>query len=149
MIDKFNRPSTLQAVTATAVSTDSIDTGLPNRNLASGHDFIMTAQVGTAFTAAGAATMQIEVISADDAALTVNVTSHYITAAIPKATLVAGYRVAMTVPSDAGGVKFRQYVGTRYTVATGPMTAGTISSFLEATALAYFQYADQIKAVSN
>lgn len=149
MIDAFNRVSNLQAVTATAVSTDAINTGLPNRALAVGRPLILTTQVGTAATAAGAATVQFEIISADDAALTTNVTSHYITAAIGKATLVAGYRITMVAPPDGGGNKFRQYVGARYTVATGPLTAGTFSTFVEADALAFTTYTDQIRAVSN
>lgn len=149
MIDAFNRVSLLQAVTATAVSTDSINTGLPNRALSVGKDLIFTAQVGTAVTAAGAATVTFEVISADDAALTTNVTVHASSAAIGKATLVSGYRQTLLVDPSGGGAKFRRYIGMRYTVATGPLTAGTFTSFIEADALTYTQYADSIPAATN
>ena len=149
MIDAFNRVSLLQAVTATAVSTDSINTGLPNRALAVGKDLYFTSQVGTAVTAAGAATVRFEVISADDAALTTNVTVHGASPDVPKATLIAGNRQTVLVDPTGGGAKFRRYVGMRYTVGTGPLTAGTFTSFIEADILAYTQYADNIPAATN
>ena len=145
MLDNFTIVSTAQAITATAVSTDSIDIQLPNRDLSAGKEFYMCAQWGTAATAAGAATVTFEIISADDAALTSGVVSHTTSATIGKATLVPGYRVALTMPM---GTKSKRYVGMRYTVATGPLTAGTVTSFQELDQLAYTQYTDGIKAIA-
>ena len=149
MIDAFNRVSLLQAVATTAVSTDSINTGLPNRALGVGKPLFLTATVGTTVTAAGAATVTFEIISADDAALTTNVTVHAASPAIGKATLVAGYKQPVMVAPNGGGFLFRRYVGMRYTVANGPLTAGTFTTFIEADVAAYTQYADSIVAVTN
>ena len=49
------------------------------------------------------------------------------TAAIGKATLVAGYQVVIPLPP---GVTYERYLGARYTVATGPLTAGAFSFFI-------------------
>ena len=46
-----------------------------------------------------------------------------VTAAIPKATLVAGYQHIIPMPT-----KLRRYCRVYYTVATGPLTAGTFSA---------------------
>ncbi|MEY5100977.1 MAG: hypothetical protein RJA36_3696 [Pseudomonadota bacterium] len=65
--------STAQAVTATAVSTDSIDLTV-GRDLGNGSDIQANFTVLTSATAAGAATVTFEIITADAADLTGNVT---------------------------------------------------------------------------
>lgn len=131
IMDQQNLFSDAQAVTVTANSTNVIDTLPGGQNTKSGigdgQDISLFAQVGTAFTAAGGATMVISLVSADDAALTTNVITHYATAAIAVASLTAKSRpVALDLPYG----KYRRYVGLTYTVATGPMTAGTITAGL-------------------
>lgn len=119
-----------QAVTATAVSTNSIDTNpdsigsnQPN-DLGRGEPLEIAISVLTTATAAGAATVNFEYVQADDAALTTNVETLGQTGPIGKATLVAGALVPIHVPR-ASPLAPRRYVGVRYTVATGPLTAGT------------------------
>jgi len=110
-----------QAVTATAFSTNSYDVGntSPLRNL--GRKVLrakLTCRTTTA--AAGAATVTFDIGEADDAAGT-NFTPFFSTAAIGKATLVAGY-VVFDIPLPDTGTK--RFIMGRYTVATGPLTAG-------------------------
>lgn len=110
-----------QAVTATAFSTNSYDVGntSPLRNLGrKGMRAVL--KVRTSATAAGAATVVFDVGEADDAAGT-NFTSFFTTPAIGKATLVAGYTV-LDIPLPDTGTK--RFIMGRYTVATGPLTAG-------------------------
>lgn len=132
LFDKQNEFSDSQAVTATAISTNVIDTlpmtSNPNsdQNLGGEASLYFVFQVDTAFTAAGAATLVVSIESDSTADLATSATVHYATAAIPKATLVAGYSFYVPLPPG----DYERYLGARYTVATGPMTAGALSAFL-------------------
>jgi hypothetical protein len=129
IMDQQNLFSDSQAVTVTANSTNVIDTlpsGGPNTKsgIGDGQDVTLFAQVGTAF--AGGTSMQISLVSADDAALSVNLTTHFASAVIPLASLTAKARpVALDLPYG----KYRRFVGLVYTV-VGPMTGGTITAGL-------------------
>lgn len=129
LIDAQLAVSTNQVVTGTAVSTNAIDTGgsSPVRNIGWGEEMRMAVQVNATALAAGAATVTFEVIQADDAALTTNVEVLIASAAIGKAALVAGGTPPLDVvlPSNT-----RRFIGLRYTVGTGPLTAGTFSAAL-------------------
>jgi len=132
IMDQQSLFSDAQAVTVTANSNNVIDTlpsGGPNTKsgLGDGQDIALFAQVGTAFAAAGAATMQIALVSADSADLATNPIVHYQTPALALADLAAKAR---PVQVDLPRGKYRRYVGLQYTVATGPMTAGTITAGL-------------------
>ena len=129
LADKQLLVSDAQAVTATAVSTNAIDTGSSSvvRNIGWGEEMRMVVQTNVTALAAGAATVVFEIIQADDAALTTNVTSLMSSAAIPKASLVQGGVPPMDFVLPA---TTQRYVGVRYTVATGPLTAGTFTAGL-------------------
>jgi hypothetical protein len=132
ILDQQSLFSDAQAITATANSSNVIDTlpsGGPNTKsgIGDGQDISLFAQVGTAFTAAGAATLAVSLVSADDSALSVNLTTHFSTTALALAALVAKARLLQL---DLPYGKYRRYVGLVYTVATGPMTAGTITAGL-------------------
>jgi hypothetical protein len=122
-----------QAVTATAVSTNSIDAAPAALNqltdIGRGENTQITVHVAQTVTAAGAATVNFELIQADDFALTTNVETLGQTGAIPKATLVAGARIALQWPR-AMPYAPRRYIGVRYTVGTGPLTAGAFATFV-------------------
>lgn len=88
-------------------------------------------QVGTAFTAGGSATMQVQLQAAVDASntgtpgtwLTIDQTD-----TIAVALLTAGAQVAnFTVPRRYLGQNFPRFYRVNYVIATGPMTAGTIA----------------------
>ena len=129
LIDAQLAVSTNQVVTVTAVSTSAIDTGgsSPVRNVGWGEEMRMMVQTATTVAAAGAATVTFEVIQADDAALTTNVETLISSAAIGKAALTAGGPLPLDVvlPSNT-----RRYIGVRYTVGTGPLTAGAFTAAL-------------------
>ena len=125
--------TTGDAITVTAISSNVLDL----RNAAtpalgdegiSGPEMWLVVQVtDNAFTAAGAATLTITLESDSAATLASAPVVHYSTTAIPKATLVIGYvAVRQFLPSG----DYKRYLGLRYTVATGPMTAGNVVAFL-------------------
>lgn len=128
IIDRLLNVSTAQALTAAAVSEDSVD--LTNaRDIGAGEPLIGTFLVVTALLASGgAATLTVELISADDAALTSNVVSHASTEAIPKASLVAGYKRTLAVPPRTN-IGADRYWGFRYTPATNDFTSGTLDAW--------------------
>lgn len=118
-----------QTVTVQAVSTNTYDTGplalgsnQPN-DLGRGEGLEIAISVLEAVTAAGAATVNFELIQADDAALTTNVEIIVQTGPIPKATLALGALVALSY-DRAAPLTPRRYIGLRYTIGTGPLTAG-------------------------
>ncbi len=119
IIDKSLQVSNEQAVTASAASTDVMDFGQANPDVGMS-DMYMSITVDEAATAAGAATVTFSVQDSADNATFADVA---VTAAIGKATLVAGYQVIIPMP-----VKLRRYSRVYYTVATGPLTAGKFSA---------------------
>lgn len=121
-----------QAVTATAISTNVLDLrnastpALADEGM-SGPETWLTIMCLVAATAAGAATVTFSLESDSTADLATSPTVHWTSPAIGKATLIAGYVVArIQLPSD----DYERYLGVRYTVATGPLTAGTFHAFL-------------------
>lgn len=112
-----------QTVTgASAVlSTNTVDLGVA-RDVFEGEDIMLRVEVGTAFT--GLTALDIDVIMADDAALSSNVVAVGSLKAIPVASLVAGARF---VCDTAAQIKSngKRYIGARYTP-TGTGTAGTL-----------------------
>jgi len=117
--------ATGQAVTATANSTNVVDLSLA-RDVGEGEDLYVQFTVGTAFTAAGSATLTPTiVVSAADSLTTPTTIATAGTIAV--ATLVAGYSFAVRLNPLIASLGLR-YLGAIYTVATGPMTAGTITA---------------------
>lgn len=110
---------------AATVFGDDIGSGGPNASAPQ-----IVAYVGTAFTAGGAGTLQVQIQSAIDDGTgnagtwkTIDQTDTY-----ALATLIAGAKIAdFTVPPQYPGIGFPRFYRLNYVVATGPMTAGTIS----------------------
>lgn len=118
-IDRALQVSNEQAVTASAASTDTIDTGQSAPDLgAAGLYLVITTD--EAATAAGAATVTFSVQDSADNSSFADVA---VTAAIGKATLVAGYQHVIRLPT-----RHRRYLRAYYTVATGALTAGKFSA---------------------
>jgi hypothetical protein len=122
-----------QAVTTTAVSTNSIDTGPDSlggnqaSDLGRGTPLEIAISVLQTATAAGGATVNFELIQADDGALTTNVETIVQTGAIPIAKLTAGTLVPLHLDRAAPYAP-RRYIGVRYTIGTGPLTGGSFSA---------------------
>ena len=124
--------ATGQSITTTANSTNVVDLSLA-RDIGEGEDLYVQFTVGTAFTAAGSATLTPTiVVSAADTLTTPTTIGTSGTIAV--ASLIAGYTFVIrlnpqlfgsaTTVSSLGA----RYLGAVYTVATGPMTAGTITA---------------------
>jgi hypothetical protein len=123
--DKFLRVSDAQAVTVTAVSTDSIDLGTA-RDMGEGRDLTMSFAVGTAF--AGGTSTKFEIIIADNAALTSNPVVVGSTDALLTAALTAGKLIPVTINPQVASLG-KRYLGARYTV-SGTNSAGTVTAEL-------------------
>lgn len=125
--------SSAQAVTASAVSSNAIDLS-QNRDIGAGEDLYAIFSVDTAPTAAGAATVRFQVISASDAALTTGIEVLAQTDDIPITDLTVGMLpislpIAPSVLHELG----QRYLGVRYEVGTGPLTAGAFSALISDT----------------
>lgn len=126
IIDKENLFSYKQAITTTANSTNVIDLGPNHWAGASGSDknIPLFMAIDEGFTASGAGTLTIEIESSNDEAFGSGVKSHLITPAIGKAALQPALKqqLNLSLPPDV-----QRYVRAKYTVGTGPMTAGKIT----------------------
>lgn len=118
------------AGTGRALVGDVIDSSVA-RNVANGRPLYLVIQVTTAVTSAGAATVSFEFVSDAQAAIAVDGTAsmHFASAAIPKATLVAGYK-AVVIALPLEGVAYERYLGVIANVGTAALTAGAINAFL-------------------
>lgn len=132
ILDKQTAFSAAQAVTVTAISTNVLDTrnastpALVDEGLL-GEDLWLVVQCDTAATAGGAATLTISLESDSTANLATSATVHWTSSAFALASLTAGAVLArIKLPSG----NYERYLGVRYTVATGPLTAGAFSAFL-------------------
>lgn len=84
-------------------------------------------QVTTAVTSGGSATVQVQLVMADDAALTSNLVVLESTDAIAVASLVAGYKFRFgTLPP---GIT-KRYLGVQYIIGTATTTAGKVTAGL-------------------
>ena len=129
-IDKQLLMSDAQAVTSSAASTNVIDLGA-HLGMDPGvtEDLWLQVRVDTTATASGSATVTFTVETDDDEAFG-SATTVYSSAAIGKATLVAGYYpVRIRLP-----LGMERYVRVYYTVATGPLTAGKFDAFINSGA---------------
>lgn len=132
-VDANTELSVAQAVTATAISANVIalkGAGLsPNatRNLGAPAVVYLNIVCTETATAAGAATVTFTLESAADAGLTSGPVVHVATAAVPLAGLTANKVIArIPLPNDG----YKAFVGARYTVGTGPLTAGRFTAFI-------------------
>lgn len=147
-VDKQTEFSDSQAVTATALSTNVLDifstlaggttnaAGIsPNARIDIGSGpgdlYLVVSTAVTATDTGSDATLTITFETADDAAITTNATVVFSTPAIPFASFAtAGTQlVAIRLPAAL----YRRYVAVRYTVASGPLTAGAFDAFLTPT----------------
>lgn len=133
ILDELTRFSNAQAITTSAVSTDTLDlgplgsAGAPNantrRDIGQGEPLTFFVHVRAGFTAGGAATLQAQLQTSDDNSTWVTLSD---TGAVALANLGAGARVvAQSVPRGV-----RRYLRVNYVVGTGPMTAGSVDAAL-------------------
>ena len=124
ILDKEGLFSDAQAVTATAASTNIIDLG-DAKDRGVGEPVYLYVIVDTAAASAGSSTVVFTLQTDDNAAFS-SATALHATAAIPKATLVAGYEVLkIAIPSTT-----ERYIRMYYTVAVADLTAGAFTAGL-------------------
>ena len=118
------------AITNTQTSTNTIDLG-SGRDLGLGNPHTeIIVSVQQTFTAAGAATLNLQIQSSVD---NVNWSTLMETSPIAVSKMVAGiYLMRTTLPADqpAQTAGIGRYLRLNYVVASGPFTAGTVESAL-------------------
>lgn len=122
------------AVTVTAISANVVDmrqaaTPATADEGISGPEtwFIVQSDSSADFAAAGAATLTITLESDSTANLATAPVVHFSTAAIGKAAILKN-TVLVRVQLPSGD--YKRFLGARYTVATGPFTAGGILAWI-------------------
>lgn len=115
-----------QTVTGTntsVTSTNVVDLG-QNRDLGEGSDLFGRFQVTTA--QAGATSVEMQIVVADDAAISTNVTVIGTTGAVATASLTAGARFACSLNPRLGS-RGQRYMAARYVI-VGTSTAGAFTA---------------------
>lgn len=142
LIDKQNLFADAQAVTATALSTNVIDHNhIQNalKDIGTGECLYLVITCSESAAAAGAATVTFTLESDSDSGLVTSPTVHFSTGAIGKAALTAGMApMVFCLPRQN---TYERYLGVRFTVATGPLTAGKFSVALVGNAPSFKPYA--------
>tara|TARA_R110002051_G_scaffold53051_1_gene100298 strand:- start:990 stop:1439 length:450 start_codon:yes stop_codon:yes gene_type:complete len=115
--------------TDTDLIGDVIDLGSTTSDIGNGQPIYLVIQVSTAVTSGGAATVDFKLLSDAAAAIAVDgtATQHFSSGAIGKATLIAGYTVAVVALPIA---TYERYLGVATTTAAAALTAGNINAFL-------------------
>jgi len=140
----------LEMLDATALNTgaagtylvgDVIDTSIVNKDLGHGEDLWAVIRITTAVTSGGAATVQFQLASDAQAAIATDgsATIHAQTAAIPKATLIAGY-TALAIRLPAG--TYERYLGILQITGTAALTAGAADAYLTKDYASWSAYPD-------
>lgn len=125
ILDMENMLSWKQAITVTANSTNVVDLGPNHWAKASGSDreIPLFIDINEAFTAAGAATLNVKIQSSNAEGFGSGVVTHHsLDFALTDLTTAKRLPLSLALPADV-----LRYVRAVYTVGTGPMTAGQIS----------------------
>lgn len=124
---------------------DVIDLGAVQRDIGNGEQLYLVIQVDTTATSGGAATGQFSLVSDAQAAIATDGSAsvHFQTAAIPVATLAAGYNVA-SVALPMQGTAYERYLGILQTTGTAAFTAGKVNAFLTPDVSKIKAYADAL-----
>lgn len=114
------------------------------RDIGNGETVYLVIQVTTAVTSAGAATVAFILASDAQAAIATDgtATEHIRTAAIAKATLVAGYTIVHPIPPESPA--YERYLGLLQETGVAALTAGAVNAFLTLDPPKWAAYADAI-----
>lgn len=152
ILDALLEFSDAQAVTATAISTNVIDLGPVTdnvlRNIGTGQPVYLIVSTNTTATDTSSdATLTVTLESDSTANLATSATVHYSTGAIAFAGYATAGTVVAAVQLPSGN--YEQYLGVRYTVASGPLTAGAFDAFLTEDAQLWRAYAKRYVNVNG
>jgi len=141
ILDAQNLFSDAQAITATAVSTNSVDLGLASGfDLGSGENLYVHLNVDVAFTDSGSdSTVTVTLVTDDNAALSSATAVQ--TLGTFAALSAAGTKIIARIQP---GLSLERYVGLNYTVANGNLTTGSITAALAHGVDTSKAYADAI-----
>lgn len=145
-VDKQLELSDAQAVTATAISTNVIDL-ISNssgknilRDIGTGQDVYLFVQTLAAATDASSdATLTVTLESDSTVDLATSPTVHFTTGALSFAAFSPAGTQLVAVKLPAGN--YERYLGVRFTVAAGPLTAGTFDAFITTDVAQFRAYA--------
>ena len=144
-LDAKNEFSDAQTVTSTAISSNVIDLGATNtlKDIGTGQDVYLVVSTQTAATDSGSdATLTVTLESDSTANLATSATVHFSTGALAFAAFSSAGSVLAAVKLPAGN--YERYVGVRYTVGSGPLTAGKFDAFLTTDVQSWRAYADNV-----
>jgi hypothetical protein len=144
ILDKRNEFCDAVALNTGAAGTyvigDQIDLGVAARDVGNGEPLYVVIEAATGINAAGAGTVQFQLVSADNAALTTNPVVRAQSAALVTSTtsgnaggaLATGTTVfAVSVPME--GIAYKRYLGIRQVTGSNAITAGAVDAFLTHT----------------
>jgi hypothetical protein len=147
--------STLEFCDATALNTGAAGTYLIGnvvdlvkvRDIGNGRQVFLVISVDTAVTSGGAATVQFQLASDAQAAIATDgsATLHWQSAAIPKATLVAGYQIVVPLPSRLPD--YEEFLGILQVTGTAAVTAGKVNAFLATEPDQWKAYPNSVNAI--
>lgn len=145
-VDKQAEFSDSQAVTVTAISTNVMDlvsnsSGKnPLRDIGTGQDVYLVVMTTVAATDVGSdATLAVTLESDSVEALSDSPTIHFTTGTLAFAAFSPAGTVLAAVKLPKGS--YERYLGVRYTVGAGPLTAGNFDAFLTTDVDAWRAYA--------
>jgi hypothetical protein len=126
---------------ATSVTTSTV-----YRDIGNGKPVYLVITIDTAVTSGGACSVSFELSSDAQAAIAVDAseTIHIATTAIAKASLIAGYLVAVVpLPTD-GATAYERYLGIVQNVTSNAVTAGKVNAFLTTSPAVWKAYTDGV-----
>jgi len=140
ILDSLNLFSDAQALTATAVSTNSIDLGATSIDLGSGENLYVHLNVDVAFTDAGSdSTVTVTLVTDDNAGLS-SATAVQTLGTFAALSAIGTKIIARIQPN----LTLERYVGLNYTLANGNLTTGSITAVLAHGVDTSKAYADNI-----
>lgn len=153
-VDSQSQFSNAQAVTSTAISENVLDlnassnTNVPLvQDIGTGTDVYLVVQTAVTATDSGSdATLTVTLESDSTANLATSATVHLSTGAIAFASFATAGTVLFAGRLPAGA--YERYLGLRYTVASGPLTAGAFTAFLTLDVQSYRYYASSFRVDS-
>ncbi len=123
----------IAAAAGTIVSTNVIDkaplTGNQVADWGAGEEIDISISILTAVTSGGSATVQFQLVEADDAAISSNVQVVNESAAYAYSELTTGKQVVLSYPRSTPRAP-KRYLAARYIIGTATTTAGTVIAAL-------------------
>lgn len=135
----FARLASLALATGTTKIGKEVYLGPEKQRVALGNNAFFEAFLAEDVTSGGAGTLQIQFVSADDAALTTNVVVLAQSAVLALADLKKGKRLLVTgLPWEPQNIG--PYLGVRAVVGTAAITAGKLNAHIAQAPRAWFPY---------